>query len=82
MVRGVVNQSGRFEDLGIVLPQPFSSAQFVLAALQQWQFRPALQNGHAVRVQLMLIIPSQESVLFLKAASKMSRRTVAIPIPA
>ncbi|MGD0479553.1 MAG: energy transducer TonB [Terracidiphilus sp.] len=60
MVRGIVNQSGRFEDLSIVFPQPFSSAQFVLAALQQWQFRLALQNGQAVRVEVMLIIPSQE----------------------
>ena len=57
LVRGFVNQSGRFEDLGIVFPQPFSSAQFVLTALQQWQFRPATQDGQPVRVEVLLIIP-------------------------
>ena len=41
MIRGFVNESGRFEDLTVVFPQPFADAQFVLAALQQWQFRPA-----------------------------------------
>jgi len=59
MIRGFVNESGRFEDLSIVFPQPFSSAQFVLAALQQWQFRPALQNGQAVRVEVLLIVPEE-----------------------
>ena len=59
MIRGFVNESGRFQDLSIVFPQPFSSAQFVLAALQQWQFRPAQQNGQAVRVEVMLIIPEE-----------------------
>lgn len=57
MIRGFVDQSGRFEDLAIVFPQPFSSAQFVLAALKQWQFRPALQNGQAIRVEVLLIVP-------------------------
>jgi hypothetical protein len=59
MVRGFVNESGRFEDLSIVLPQPFAQAQFVLAALQQWQFRPALQNGQPAKVEILLIIPEE-----------------------
>lgn len=59
MIRGFVDEAGRFQGLSIVFPQPFSSAQFVLAALQQWQFRPAQQNGQAVRVEVMLIIPEQ-----------------------
>jgi hypothetical protein len=57
MIRGFVDESGRFQDLSIVFPQPFSSAQFVLTALKQWQFRPALQNGQAVRVEILLIVP-------------------------
>lgn len=57
MIRGFVDQSGRFEDLSIVFPQPFASAQFVLTALKQWQFRPATQNGQSVRVEVLLIIP-------------------------
>ena len=59
MIRGFVNESGRFEDLSIVFPQPFSSAQFVLAALQQWQFRPATQDGQAVRIEVLLIVPEE-----------------------
>ena len=59
MVRGFVNESGRFEDLTIVFPQSFPSAQFVIAALQQWQFRPATQDGQAVKVEVLLIIPEE-----------------------
>jgi hypothetical protein len=59
MVRGFVNQSGRFEDLTIVFPQSFASAQFVLAALQQWQFRPATQDGQPAKVEVLLIIPEE-----------------------
>jgi hypothetical protein len=57
MIRGVVDESGRFQNLTVVFPQPFSSAQFVLAALRQWQFRPAQQNGQAAKVDILLIIP-------------------------
>ncbi|MGA3134192.1 MAG: hypothetical protein ABSD59_25830 [Terracidiphilus sp.] len=60
MIHGFVNSSGRFEDLSVVFPQPFSSAQFVLAALQKWQFRPATQNGQAAKVEVLLIIPDIE----------------------
>ena len=60
MIRGFVNESGRFEDLTVVFPQPFAEAQFVLAALQQWQFRPALQNGVAAKVEILLIIPDEQ----------------------
>jgi hypothetical protein len=59
MIRGFVDESGRFQGLTIVFPQPFSSAQFVLAALQQWQFRPAQQNGQAAKVEVLLIIPEE-----------------------
>jgi hypothetical protein len=31
----------------------------VLDALQQWQFRPAAQNGQSERVEVVLIIPEQ-----------------------
>jgi hypothetical protein len=60
MVHGFVNSSGRFEDLSVVFPQPFANAQFVLTALQKWQFRPATQNGQAAKVEVLLIIPDIE----------------------
>ena len=59
LVRGFVDQSGRFEDLAIFFPQSFSDAQFVLTALQQWQFRPAMQNGQPTKVEVLLIIPEE-----------------------
>jgi hypothetical protein len=59
MVHGFVNQSGRFETLTVLFPEGFSRAQFVLAALQQWQFRPAAQDGQPARVEVLLIIPEE-----------------------
>jgi hypothetical protein len=59
MVHGFVNLSGRFETLSIVFPQSFSQAQFVLSSLQQWQFRPAMQDGQGARVEVLLIIPEE-----------------------
>jgi hypothetical protein len=57
MVHGFVNQSGRFETLSVLFPEGFSGAQFVLAALKQWQFRPAAQDGQPAKVEVLLIIP-------------------------
>ncbi len=57
MIHGFVNASGHFENLSVVFPQPFAIAQFVLDALQKWQFRPATEDGRAARVEVMLIIP-------------------------
>jgi hypothetical protein len=59
MVHGFVNQSGRFETLNIVFPPQYPQSQFVIASLQQWQFRPAMQNGQIARVEVLLIIPQQ-----------------------
>ena len=59
MVHGFVNQAGRFDGLDIVFPPQFPQALFVLRSLQNWQFRPATQNGQAVRVEILLIIPQE-----------------------
>ena len=59
MIHGFINQSGRFETLKMIVPQGFPQAQFVLAALSKWQFRPALQNGESARVEVLIIIPDQ-----------------------
>jgi len=59
MIHGFINQSGRFETLSIVVPQAFPQAQFVLAALGKWQFRPALQDGQFAKVEVLIIIPEQ-----------------------
>jgi hypothetical protein len=57
MVHGYVNLEGRFEALTIVFPPQFPQAQFVLSMLNQWQFRPATQNGQNMKVEVLLIIP-------------------------
>jgi hypothetical protein len=59
MVHGLINAKGQFEQLAVVFPQQFPQAQFVLSALQQWQFRPAAQNGQLTTVEVLLIIPRE-----------------------
>jgi len=59
MVHGLINGRGQFEHLAVVFPQQFAQTQFVLSALQQWQFRPATQNGQVTSVEVLLIIPSE-----------------------
>jgi hypothetical protein len=60
LVHGFVNQNGRFEQLALAFPPEFREAQFVLDALNQWQFRPATQNGQIERVEILLIIPEED----------------------
>jgi hypothetical protein len=57
MIHGFVDQSGHFEGLSMVFPQACPQAPFVLKSLEQWQFRPASQNGQSTRVEVLLIIP-------------------------
>ena len=57
LVHGVVNGEGHFEQLAIVFPPQFPQTKFVLDALQQWQFRPASENGRSAAVEVLLIIP-------------------------
>lgn len=59
MLHGFVNESGRFESLSLVFPKDFTQAQFVLTALQRWQFRPAMLGGKTARVEVLLIIPEE-----------------------
>ena len=60
LVHGSIDPSGRFDSLHIVFPPDFPQSEFVLKALAQWQFRPAQQNGQAVRVEVLLVIPGVE----------------------
>lgn len=57
MVHGYINQQGRFDSLSVAFPPNFAEARFVLKTLQQWEFRPATQNGQQARVEVLLIIP-------------------------
>jgi hypothetical protein len=57
LVHGFVNSTGRFEKLAVLVPQAFSDGKLLLSSLQQWQFRPAKQNGLSTAVEVLLIIP-------------------------
>jgi len=59
LVHGYVNEAGKFESLGVAFPPDFQAAQFVLDALNQWQFRPAARNGLVQKVEVLLIIPEE-----------------------
>jgi hypothetical protein len=59
LVHGFINPAGRFEQLAVVFPLEFAQPKFLLSALQQWQFRPARQNGLVTPVEVLLIIPEE-----------------------
>ena len=59
MVHGVLNRAGRLESLAVASPNSFRYTSFVLRALSQWQFRPALEHGKATPVEVLLIIPEE-----------------------
>lgn len=60
MVHGFVDVAGHFEHLAVVFPQQFAQTKFLLGSLQQWQFRPAIQNGQMTSVEILLIIPEEQ----------------------
>ena len=59
MVHGFVNTAGKFDQLAVIFPSELAEAKFLLRALQQWQFRPAMQNGQATQVEVLIIIPAE-----------------------
>jgi hypothetical protein len=59
MIHGFISQEGHFDALTILFPQDFSQSAFLLKALNQWEFRPAAQNGQNARIEVLLIIPDQ-----------------------
>jgi hypothetical protein len=58
LVHGFIDIEGHFENLAVAFPANFPQKQFVLNSINQWQFRPAAQNGQPVRVEVLLIIPT------------------------
>ena len=57
LVHGLVNAAGHFEQLEIVYPHGYLRSKAFLASLDKWQFRPAMQQGLATSVEVLLIIP-------------------------
>jgi len=42
-----------------VVPPDYEGSKVMLKSLEQWEFRPAVQNGQNVRVEVLLIIPEE-----------------------
>ncbi len=59
LVHGFIDSGGHFEQLAVVFPPQFAQTKFVLGSLQQWQFRPATENGQLTSVEVLLIIPDE-----------------------
>jgi len=58
ILHGFVNKDGRFEKLEVAFPAQFVQSAMVLNVLNQWQFRPAKENGQMTAVEVLLIIPA------------------------
>jgi hypothetical protein len=59
MVHGLITTMGRFQDLSILGSTEVSDTAMVLGVLEQWEFRPATQDGRAVSVEILLAIPAE-----------------------
>jgi hypothetical protein len=59
IIHGFVDAAGHFERLAVLFPTELAEAKFLIHALQQWQFRPATQNGQVTQVEVLLIIPEE-----------------------
>jgi hypothetical protein len=58
MVHGFIDAEGRFQELRILGVTDAYETQVVLMVLGQWQFRPSMRDGQAVRVEMLLAIPT------------------------
>jgi hypothetical protein len=57
VVHGFLEVSGRLENLRVLGAGGAEEAPSLLPVLQQWELRPATQDGRAVRVEVLLAIP-------------------------
>ena len=60
MVHGILNVSGKLEQLAVAFPEGYPHASFVVNALSRWKFRPASQDGKPTPVEILLIIPQED----------------------
>jgi hypothetical protein len=59
LISGVINPSGRLENLHLLLPPELAGKDALLGTLEHWRFRPASRKGVPIEVQVLLIIPLQ-----------------------
>ena len=56
-VHGIIDFTGKFQQLAVVGDAVIANRQILLAALNLWQFRPATRGGRPTPVEVLLIIP-------------------------
>jgi hypothetical protein len=56
MVHGFLDGNGRFEGLKVLGTTTAEEAPQILTVLERWEFRPAMQDGQPVRVEILLAI--------------------------
>lgn len=61
ILRGTLNTAGRLEQLKLITPSDYGGRELLESTLQIWQFRPAKKDGEDTAVEVLLIIPRQES---------------------
>jgi len=59
IVHGLLETSGRLEELRVLGPHGAEDGPSIVPVLQQWEFRPATQDGRAVRIEIVLAIPTE-----------------------
>jgi TonB family protein len=57
LVHATVNEDGRFQNLRVVRPTRPEADRALLAALANWEFRPASRQGSKIAVEVLLHIP-------------------------
>jgi len=57
LVYGTVNEAGRFQNLRVVRPTRPEADKALLAALANWEFRPASREGKKLGVEVLLYVP-------------------------
>ena len=58
MVHGFLEADGRFDGLRVLGIHGAEDGLSILPVLQQWELRPATQDGRPVRVEILLAIPA------------------------
>ena len=58
LVHGVVTETGTVREVRVIPPVNQNTADLVVAAVSQWTFRPAKQQGVAIATEFVLSIPA------------------------
>ena len=63
VVEGVVTARGEVRELHAIRGANDPLTSYIIVAIDQWKFKPAMREGHPVSVEVLVGIPSEEPVL-------------------